>query len=183
MFKLNNIPNLLTILRILLIPGIIICIELDQPKYSWIALFFYVFACFSDFLDGYIARKFDIESNFGKFLDPIADKILIVALLIILLDNNKISGIFVYPTLIIILREVIVSGLRDFFLHSSKNLTVTNLSKWKTMIQMTSLGFLIVEDNFANDFILYFGNIGLTIASIVTIYTGYIYFKRNLKLF
>ena len=108
---------------------------------------------------------------------------MIVALLIILLDNNKISGIFVYPTLIIILREVIVSGLRDFFLHSSKNLTVTNLSKWKTMIQMTSLGFLIVEDNFATDFILYFGNIGLTIASIVTIYTGYIYFKRNLKLF
>ena len=68
-----------------MIPGIIICIELDQPKYSWIALFFYVFACFSDFLDGYIARKFDIESNFGKFLDPIADKILIVALLVILL--------------------------------------------------------------------------------------------------
>ena len=183
MFKINNIPNFLTILRILLIPGIIICIELDQPKYSWLALSFYIFACFSDFLDGYIARRFDIESNFGKFLDPIADKILVVALLIILLDNNKISGIFVYPTLIIILREVIVSGLRDFFLHSSKNLAVTNLSKWKTVIQMTSLGFLIVEDNFSNNFILYFGNIGLTIASIVTIYTGYIYFKRNLKLF
>ena len=71
MFKLNNIPNFLTILRILLIPGIIICIELDQAKYSWLALSFYIFACFSDFLDGYIARKFDIESNFGKFLDPI----------------------------------------------------------------------------------------------------------------
>ena len=183
MFNLKNIPNFLTILRIVLIPSIIICIELGNEKYYWFALFLYVTACFSDFFDGYLARKFDIESNFGKFLDPIADKILIVALLIILLDNNKISGIFVYPTLIIILREVIVSGLRDFFLHSSKNLTVTNLSKWKTMIQMTSLGFLIVEDNFATDFILYFGNIGLTIASIVTIYTGYIYFKRNLKLF
>ena len=181
LFKLNNVPNFLTILRILLIPGIIICIELDQPKYSWLALSFYIFACFSDFLDGYIARKYDIESNFGKFLDPIADKILIVALLIILLDSDKISGVFVYPTLVIILREVIVSGLRDFFLHSSKNLAVTNLSKWKTVIQMTSLGFLIVEDNFSSNFILYVGNIGLTIASIVTIYTGYIYFKRNLK--
>ena len=94
LFKLNNIPNFLTILRILLIPGIIICIELDQPKYSWLALSFYIFACFSDFLDGYIARKYDIESNFGKFLDPIADKILIVALLIILLDSDKISRSF-----------------------------------------------------------------------------------------
>ena len=94
MFKLNNIPNFLTILRILLIPGIIICIELEKSHYSWLALSFYIFACFSDFLDGYIARKFDIESNFGKFLDPIADKILVVALLIILLDNGKISGVF-----------------------------------------------------------------------------------------
>ena len=177
MFKLNNIPNFLTILRIFLIPGIIICIELNQPRYSWLALSFYIFACLSDFLDGYI------ESNFGKFLDPIADKILVVALLIVLLDNNKISGFFVYPTLIIVLREVIVSGLRDFFLHSSKNLAVTNLSKWKTVIQMTSLGFLIVEDNFSSNVILYLGNIGLTVASVVTIYTGYIYFKRNLKLF
>ena len=183
MFKISNIPNFLTILRIILIPGIIVCIEINEHFYSWIGLIFYILACFSDFLDGFIARKYDFESNFGRFLDPIADKILVVALLIILLENGKISGFFVYPTLVIILREVIVSGLRDFFLHSSKSLEVTNLSKWKTMIQMTSIGFLIVGDAFLTNLILYVGNLGLTIASILTIHTGYIYFKRNLKLF
>ena len=157
--------------------------EINNPYYSWLALGFYVIACLSDFLDGYLARKLEIESNFGRFLDPIADKILVVAMLIILLDNDKISGFFVYPTLIIIIREILVSGLRDFFWDSSESLIVTKLSKWKTLIQMSSLGFLIVSDNFATEFILYTGNFGLTLASIFTIYTGYIYFKKNMKLF
>ncbi len=183
MFNLKNIPNFLTILRIVLIPSIIICIELGNEKYFWIALFLYVTACLSDFLDGYLARKFDIESNFGRFLDPIADKILIVSVLIILIANHLIVGVFVYPALIIILREIIVSGLRDFFLHSAKTLLVTNLAKWKTLIQMSSLGFLLVQNNFETKLILHFGNFGLTLASAITIYTGYIYFKKNLKLF
>ena len=183
MFSKNNIPNLLTILRIILIPGIIICMELNDPYYNWVGLIFYIIACLSDFLDGYLARKFEIESNFGRFLDPIADKILVVAMLIILLDNDKITGFFVYPTLVIIIREILVSGLRDFFWHSSKSLFVTKLSKWKTLIQMSSLGFLIVSGNFSTNLILYTGNFGLTLASIFTIYTGYIYFKKNLKLF
>ena len=85
--------------------------------------------------------------------------------------------------LIIVLREILVSGLRDFFSHSSENLVVTNLSKWKTLIQMFSLGFLIVSDNFETVLILYTGLIGLTISSIITIHTGYYYFKKNLKLF
>ena len=183
MFNLKNIPNLLTILRIVLIPTIIICIEIGSEKYFWIALFLYVTACFSDFFDGYLARKFDIESNFGRFLDPIADKILVVSVIVILIANSLIKGVFVYPALVIILREIIVSGLRDFFLHSSKTLLVTNLAKWKTLIQMSSLGFLIVQNNFDTKLILYLGNLGLTFASAVTIYTGYIYFKKNLKLF
>ena len=76
-----------------------------------------------------------------------------------------------------------MSGLRDFFLHSTKTLLVTNLAKWKTLIQMSSLGFLIVQNNFETKLILIFGNLGLTFASAITIYTGYIYFKKNLKLF
>tara|TARA_Y100000022_G_scaffold180668_1_gene172784 strand:- start:5573 stop:6124 length:552 start_codon:yes stop_codon:yes gene_type:complete len=183
LFSLKNIPNFLTILRIVLIPSIIICIELGDKKYYWIALLLYVTACFSDFLDGYLARKFDLESNFGRFLDPIADKILVVSILIILIANHLIEGIFVYPALIIVLREIIVSGLRDFFLHSTKTLLVTNLAKWKTLIQMSSLGFLLVQNNFETKLILYLGNFGLTFASAITIYTGYMYFKKNLKLF
>ncbi len=183
LFNIKNIPNFLTILRILLIPSIIICIEIGSFKYYWIALFLYIFACFSDFFDGYLARKYDLESNLGRFLDPIADKILVVSILIVLIANKLIYGFFVYPALIIILREIIVSGLRDFFLHSSKTLLVTKLAKWKTLIQMSSLGFLIAHQNFETKLILYTGNIGLTLASIITIYTGYIYFKKNLKLF
>ena len=183
MFKLKNISNFLTIFRIILIPSIIVCIEINTEKYHWIALSLYITACFSDFFDGYFARKFDLESNFGKFLDPIADKILVVSIIIVLIANKNISGVFVYPALVIILREIIVSGLRDFFLHSSQTLLVTTLAKWKTLIQMSSLGFLIVHQNFNTKIILYLGNIGLTVASIITIYTGYIYFKKNLKLF
>ena len=106
-----------------------------------------------------------------------------VSIIIILIANNQITNFFVYPALIIIIREILVSGLRDFFLHSSKNLFVTNLAKWKTLIQMSSLGFLMIYENFGTNFILYFGNFGLTIASIMTIHTGYVYFKKNLRLF
>ncbi len=183
MFSKNNIPNFLTFLRILLIPGIIICMESETVNHHWVALLFYIIACFSDFLDGFLARKFEIESNFGRFFDPIADKILVVAVIFMLVVHNKIDGFFIYPALIIILREILVSGLRDFFFNTRETLLVTKLSKWKTVIQMTSLGFLIVADNFSTMLILHIGCIGLTIASILTIYTGYIYFRKNLKLF
>ena len=168
MFKLKNIPNFLTLIRILLIPVIILFMEIDQELYRWLSLWLYFLACISDFFDGYLARKFELESNFGRFLDPIADKILIVSIIFIL---------------IIVIREILVSGLRDFFSHSSEKLVVTNLSKWKTLIQMFSLGFLIVSDNFETDLILYTGLVGLTVSSLITIHTGYYYFKKNLKLF
>ena len=183
MFKLTNIPNILTLLRILIIPVIIIFLEIDNEFYNWLSLLLYAVACISDFLDGYLARKFEIESSFGRFLDPIADKILVVSIIFILVSNSVIVGFFVYPALIIVIREILVSGLRDFFAHSSETLLVTNLSKWKTLIQMFSLGFLIVGKNFETSFILYIGFFGLTIASIMTIHTGYIYFKKNLRLF
>ena len=183
MFKIANIPNILTLLRILIIPVILIFLEIDNQFYKWLALALYVVACISDFLDGYLARKYEIESSFGRFLDPIADKILVVSVIFILVSKTVINGFFVYPALVIVIREILVSGLRDFFAHSRETLLVTNLSKWKTLIQMFSLGFLMVSNNFETIFILYIGYLGLTIASVMTIHTGYIYFKRNLRLF
>ncbi|MAI76899.1 MAG: CDP-diacylglycerol--glycerol-3-phosphate 3-phosphatidyltransferase [Pelagibacteraceae bacterium TMED65] len=183
MFKLANIPNILTLLRILIIPVIIIFLEIGNEFYNWLSLLLYIIACISDFFDGYLARKFELESSFGRFLDPIADKILIVSVIFILVSNSIITGFFVYPALVIVIREILVSGLRDFFAHSTETLLVTNLSKWKTLIQMFSLGFLIVANNFESNLILYTGFIGLTVASIMTIHTGYIYFKKNLRLF
>ena len=183
MFKIENIPNILTLMRILIIPVIIIFLEIDGEFYNWLALILYIIACLSDFLDGYLARKFDLESSFGRFLDPVADKILIVSLIFILISNSIISGIFIYPALIIVIREILVSGLRDFFAHSRETLLVTKLSKWKTLIQMFSLGFLMVSNNFDTNLMLLIGNFGLAVASIMTIHTGYIYFKKNLRLF
>ena len=183
MFKLANIPNILTLLRILIIPVIIIFLEIGNEFYNWLSLLLYIIACISDFFDGYLARKFELESSFGRFLDPIADKILIVSVIFILVSNSIITGFFVYPALVIVIREILVSGIRDFFAHSTETLLVTNLSKWKTLIQMFSLGFLIVANNFESNLILYTGFIGLTVASIMTIHTGYIYFKKNLRLF
>ena len=182
MFKIANIPNILTLLRILIIP-VILVFEIDNEFYRWLALLLYIIACISDFLDGYFARKFEIESSFGRFLDPIADKILVVSVLFILVSKATINGFFVYPALVIVIREILVSGLRDFFAHSRETLLVTNLSKWKTLIQMFALGFLMVSNNFETSLILNIGYLGLTIASVMTIHTGYIYFKKNLRLF
>ena len=172
-------PNLLSIFRMTAFVPVII---LFLFEYYLSSFFLFSAAAWSDFLDGFLARKYNLTSNLGSLLDLLADKVLVSSILIFLIfftSNFYLS----FLTLIIILREIIVSGLRDFFLHSTKTLLVTNLAKWKTLIQMSSLGFLIVQNNFETKFILYFGNVGLTFASIVTIYTGYIYFKKNLKLF
>ena len=95
--------------------------EVDNELYRWLALALYTIACLSDFFDGYLARRFELESNFGRFLDPIADKILIVSIIFILIAHGKITGFFIYPALIIVLREILVSGLRDFFSHCRQN--------------------------------------------------------------
>ncbi|RPF76860.1 MAG: CDP-diacylglycerol--glycerol-3-phosphate 3-phosphatidyltransferase [Rickettsiales bacterium TMED254] len=184
MIKLSNIPNYLTLFRIVCIPIIIICLLPQNSFFNWIALILYAFAGLSDFLDGYLARKYNIETNFGKFFDPIADKILVISVIFILVAIDKISGFFIYPSLIIIIREILVSGLREFFSKTKTHINVTNLSKLKTLIQMFSLGFIIIGNDFAliNHTSL-IGEIGLTFASILTIYTGYIYFKDNLKSF
>lgn len=179
---LSNLPNYLTIFRVISIPVIILCILPQSFFYNWVAVIIYALACLSDFFDGYIARKLSIESKFGKFFDPIADKILIISVIFILVAIDRIEGLFIYPALIIIIREVLVSGLREFFSSEKDNLNVTILSKWKTLLQMISLGFIIIGDDFtylSNTLLI--GQIGLTLASIITIYTGYKYFEKNFK--
>ena len=180
--KISNIPNFLTLFRICSIPIIIICIVFQNYILNWIALILYVLACLSDFFDGYLARKYNFETKFGKFFDPIADKILVTSIIFILVTVEKIDGFYIYPALIIILREIFVSGLREFLAKSKPHIKVTYLSKFKTLIQMFSLGFIIIGDDFKLiKYTSFFGEIGLTIASIITIYTGYKYFDENLK--
>ncbi len=182
--KFSNLPNYLTLFRVISIPIIIIAIIPQTYLSNWIAVSLYITACISDFLDGYFARKFKLETKLGKFLDPIADKVLVISIIFILVAIDKISGFFIYPALIIIVREILVSGLREFFAKSKISINVTNLAKWKTLIQMFSLGFLIIGDDFTLiSYTLLLGEIGLTIASLITIYTGYKYFDKHLNSF
>ena len=182
--KLSNLPNHLTLFRVFCIPIIILCILPQSFLYNWIAVILYALACITDFLDGYLARRLRVESKFGQFFDPIADKVLIISVIFILVVIDKIDGFYVFPALIIIIREVLVSGLREFLSNIKSDTKVTILSKWKTLIQMFSLGFLIIGDDFK-----YFnhtsltGEIGLTLASLLTIYTGYKYFEKNFNSF
>ena len=105
MLSFANIPNTLTLFRLVCIPIIIGCIIFQNFFLNWLALILYILACLSDFFDGYIARKFSIESTFGKFLDPIADKILVVSIIYVMVVVEIIDGILVFPGLIIILRS------------------------------------------------------------------------------
>ncbi len=180
--KFSNLPNYLTLFRVISIPIIIIAIIPQTYLSNWIAVSLYIVACISDFLDGYFARKLKLETKLGKFLDPIADKVLVISIIFILVAIDKISGFFIYPALIIIIREILVSGLREFFAESKISINVTNIAKWKTLIQMFSLGFLIIGDDFTLiSYTMLLGEIGLTIASLITIYTGYKYFDKHLN--
>ena len=183
MFKKSEIPNILTIYRVFSIPLIIICIVPQSFLFNWLALILYIVTCFTDFLDGYLARKFKVESKFGKFLDPVADKVLIVSIIFILVAVGRIEGFLIYPSLIIIIRELLVSGLREFFSNNKPHINVTILAKWKTLLQMISLGFIIIGDDFFyfSPYIYPIGSFGIFVASILTIYTGYKYFEENLK--
>ncbi|MFT4717147.1 MAG: cardiolipin synthase [Paracoccaceae bacterium] len=138
-----NLPNTLTVLRLLAAPALVLVYELlPRPFSDWIALGLFVTAALTDYIDGYLARRWQQTSNFGKMLDPIADKamtIIALVMLAILLDG---PSIYVIPTMIIIFREVFISGLREFLGSKSAGLAVTKLAKWKTMSQMVAVSVL-----------------------------------------
>ncbi len=183
-----NLPNLLTYGRILAVPLILLCFYLEgraRPTdfARWTALGIYVVASITDYLDGYLARIWKQTSNIGKMLDPIADKLLVSAILLLLAHNGTIDKFSLWAAIIILCREILVSGLREYLAALKVSVPVTQLAKWKTTIQMLSLGFLIAGP--AGDKVLpYSTTIGIVllwIAAIVTLYTGYDYFRAGLK--
>lgn len=167
-----NIPNILTLLRIGLLP-LIICAM--YAGYPWMALTFYTVAAATDFFDGYLARRLNAVTPFGTFLDPISDKIFVGLLLIVMIDTGQLAGIFVILPLIIITREFLVAGLREFLGPKDVQVPVTNFAKWKTTVQMLALGLLILAP--INVGFLIVGLICLAIAAFITFLTGFLYFK------
>ena len=182
---MKNIPNYLTYLRILLIPIVIGLLYADQTWAIWAALFFYIVASVTDFLDGYLARKWQVESAVGKFLDPISDKIFIASLLVALVGFDRVDGYWMIPVIVILMREFLVSGMREFLGPLNIQLPVSKLAKWKTTIQMVALGFLVVGDygHVILPNTLQIGQWGLTIAAFLTVITGWSYIKTGLQHF
>lgn len=178
-----NLPNSLTLLRIILIPIIGSFMFIPSFWAAWLALGLYTIACVTDWLDGYIARKNSIISAFGRFLDPIADKLLIAILLLIFAALDRLDGWWILPACIIMFREVLIAGLREFLGPQNIVIHVSNLAKWKTTSQMVALGFLVVGD-FGNWLVpetLLIGQILLSVSAVLTAITGYEYMRQGLK--
>ena len=177
-----NLPNLLTLSRIFTIPIVIGLFYWDSPTTRWVMVGLFTIACITDFFDGYLARRSNQVSSFGRFLDPIADKLLIAALLLMLVGFERMT-VWTYPAAVIILmRELSVSGLREFLAQAHVSVPVTSLAKWKTTLQMITLGFLIVGKDAPNWIpAQMIGEIGLWLAAVLTLITGYDYFKAGLK--
>lgn len=181
----RSVPNILTVSRILAIP-VLICLLLfiKDPVGSWLAFSAYTYACLTDFFDGYLARAWHQQSAFGRFLDPIADKLLVAGVLLALVGIDRVSGLTVLPAAVILCREILVSGLREFLAELDVGVPVSKLAKWKTGIQMLALGFLLVGPN-GPDFgplsTSEIGFWGLWGAAILTLITGYDYLLHGIR--
>lgn len=174
-----TLPNLLTLARIAAIPLVVLLIERSEAWAAWGALGVYAAACITDWFDGHLARTRGELSRFGRVLDPIADKLLVAACLLVLVAERRIAGLGVLAALVILLREILVSGLREFLAEIAVGLPVSRLAKWKTGIQMGALGFLIVGDA-APLAAAWIGEIGLWVAALLTLVTGYDYLRAGL---
>ena len=178
---MNKIPNLLTILRILSIPLLIFLVLSSSNFYNFFALILFILISITDYLDGFLARKMNVVSKFGEMLDPIADKIFIISVLIALMISQTIDGLSTIPAFLIIGREIFISGLREFSSSDTNTkLQVSYLGKIKTAFQMLSLVLLIsTQINELNNLYLFQLGIFLLWASmILTIISGYQYFRK-----
>ena len=180
---LQHIPNILTISRIVLLPVLIGLFFIDGANAAWVALALYIFCAATDYFDGWIARKYNITSGIGTFLDPISDKIMVAALLLALAAFNRLEGVWIIPAIIILSREFLIAGLREYLGPQNIKVPVSNLAKWKTAFQMTALGFLVIGDygNIILPYTLLIGQVLLTIAAAITVMTGWNYLKAGYR--
>jgi cardiolipin synthase len=185
-----NLPNMLTYARILAVPMVVLCFFLEGRLQSsdfarWTALAIFIAASVTDYLDGYLARAWQQTSNIGRMLDPIADKLLVATCLLLLAadTDRTIAGWSLWAAIIILCREILVSGLREYLAALKVSVPVTQLAKWKTAIQMVAIAFLLLGPA-GDKMVPYWTQIGiflLWVSAIVTLYTGYDYFRAGAK--
>lgn len=178
---MKNLPNILTFSRMALIVPMAALFFLESP---WgmtavrINLGLYIVAALTDFLDGWLARKMKAVSPLGTFLDPISDKIMVGCLLVLLVGFGRLPGVWMIPVLVIMTREFLVSGLREYLGPHNVKMPVTKLAKWKTAVQMLSLGFLVAGP--AAPAVLLSGQLLLCLAALITAITGWGYLQAGL---
>ena len=181
-----KIPNILTIGRIIIVPIFVLTFFIPGLFGDLIPFFLFALASFTDYLDGLLARMFKEESKLGELLDPIADKILVAAALILLVMNGTIKNYEVIAAIIILTREILVSGLREFLAKGSVTMQVTSLSKLKTFIQMIAIAILLTGEsgnkliNFQDYNAQTIGIILLWLSAFLTLYTGYDYLRKGI---
>ena len=183
---LKKIPNILTIGRIIIVPFFVLAFYLPGFYGDLTALILFIIASFTDFLDGMLARMFGVESKLGELLDPIADKIIVATALILLVMDGTIRNYEVIAAIIILTREILISGLREFLAKGKITMQVTSLSKLKTFIQMLSIAILLTGEsgnkiiNFQDYNAQTVGIILLWLSAFLTLYTGYDYLRRGI---
>ena len=197
---IKNIPNILTVFRILIIPVLVFSFYIPGVTANIVAASLFLLASFTDFFDGYLARTMKAQSNFGKCLDPIADKLLVAVAIIMLIHFSGRNLAITIPGIIIICREILVSGLREFLATINVSVPVSKLGKYKTAIQMLAITLLLLgekgseyalielfgEDGRQFNFMIsgtitIIGETLFAIAAFLTVVTGYIYLKIGFK--
>ena len=175
-----TLPNFLTLCRIAVIPLVVGAFYLSWPWNDWIACGLFAAACVTDWLDGHFARLWQQQSAFGRFLDPIADKLLVALTLMMLVAFKRLMMPALLPALVILAREILVSGLREFLAELRVSVPVSRLAKWKTGIQMVAIGVLLLNDS--TPFTLEpIGEALLWVAALLTLLTGYDYLVAGLR--
>lgn len=186
-----TLANSLTYARCLAVPVVVACFfwgwefQARNDAARWVALAVFVAAAVTDYFDGWVARAWDQQTNIGRMLDPIADKLLVAACLLLLAADGTIAGWSLWAAVMILCREILVSGLREYLADLRVSVRVTNLAKWKTTLQLTAIGFLIAgpagDKLFPVPLATMIGLTLLWVAAILTLYTGYDYFRAGVK--
>ena len=176
-----SLPNILTYLRIIAVPVVVAALSVEGDVGRWTAFGLFAAASITDYFDGYLARLWTQQSSLGRMLDPIADKLLVSVCLLALTANNTIGGWSLWAAVIILMREIFVSGLREFLAELKVSVPVTRLAKWKTTLQLIAIGILLLGPT-GNEYIPGISYVGLAMlwtAALVTLYTGYDYFRTG----
>jgi cardiolipin synthase (CMP-forming) len=179
-----SLPNVLTYGRLVAVPAVVVLLFWPEDRWSrWAALAIFIAAAITDYLDGYFARAYAQQSALGRMLDPIADKLLVAACLLMLVADGTIRHSALWAAIVILCREILVSGLREFLAELKVSVPVSRVAKWKTTLQLVALGFLIAGP--AGESVLpgtiFVGTGLLWVAAVLTLYTGWDYLKAGIR--